>query len=372
METVNKTESKFGKNCFIVFRNRKINDFKDANSLVLSFSACGYYFDKITFASFSNSGEIIRALNDAKDNYENLVCFCPLEMVNALKDYLSSLYSAGFNELGILKSGNETVFIFTDEKCRLRLDDVKNILDKKYGEKRGKVYIKTVGASVEIIKAAVSEALNCEICDNLKTLIDFNISESFGDCTIEIVYSEKIQKCVFDKVYRTLLSALDEYVYTLENLSLTERLFQLLKLRRMKISVAESFTGGGICKRLVDVPGISEVFYEGLNTYSNESKQDRLGVKELTLKQYGAVSEQTAFEMAEGLLKNKKCDICIATTGIAGPKSDNTSKPVGLIYIAVGTQDKISVYKYNLKGDRNKITQTAINLALFLAFKTLK
>ncbi|MDE6867688.1 MAG: CinA family protein, partial [Clostridia bacterium] len=130
--------------------------------------------------------------------------------------------------------------------------------------------------------------------------------------------------------------------------------------------------GGGLGKKLVDVPGGSEVYFEGLNTYSNEAKKLRLGVNEMTLNQYGAVSEQTAYEMAEGLLKGGNCDICIATTGIAGPKSDNTLKPVGLVYIAVGVHDTVSVYKYNLKGDRNDVTNTAINLALFLAFKTLK
>ena len=96
---------------------------------------------------------------------------------------------------------------------------------------------------------------------------------------------------------------LNNYIYAMENISLAKRLFQILQLRRLKISVAESFTGGGLGKKLVDVPGISEVYFEGLNTYSNEAKTERLGVNELTLKQYGAVSEQTAYEMAEGLLK---------------------------------------------------------------------
>ena len=114
------------------------------------------------------------------------------------------------------------------------------------------------------------------------------------------------------------------------------------------------------------------MYFEGLNTYSNEAKMQRLGVRNMTLHQFGAVSRQTAGEMAEGLIKSGNCDISIATTGIAGPKSDNTSKPVGLVYIAVGTRKDVSVFKYNLKGDRNTITNTAVNLALFHAFKTLK
>lgn len=367
-----KTDFRTGKNCLLVFRNRKVNVFDAADSLILSFSACGYYFDKISYISYNNQDEIVRALKDGKKHYENLVVFCSSEMEKALKKFISSLYLADFSELGILKCGNDGVFIFTDKNCRLRVGDVKSILDTKYGNKRERAYIRTVGAPAEVVKRAISGALNTEEQGDLKSLIDFNISESFSDCVIEISYSDNIQKNVFDKIYRTLVVTLDEYVYALENVPLAERLYQILKLRRMKICVAESFTGGGVSKRLVDVPGISEVFYEGLNTYSNGSKHKRLGVKEMTLKQYGAVSRQTASEMAEGLLESGSCDICIATTGIAGPKSDNTLKPVGLIYIAVGTQEHISVYKYNLKGDRNSVTQTAINLALFLAFKTLK
>ena len=123
---------------------------------------------------------------------------------------------------------------------------------------------------------------------------------------------------------------------------------------------------------MVEIPGISEVYFEGLNTYSNKSKIERLGVKEETLEKYGAVSAQTAYEMAYGLLETGNCNISIATTGIAGPKSDGTKKPVGLLYIAVGTEEHVSVYEYNLKGTRLSITETAINIALFLAFKKLK
>ena len=151
-----------------------------------------------------------------------------------------------------------------------------------------------------------------------------------------------------------------------------DKLVELLKQRGMKISVAESFTGGGISKRLVEISGVSEVYFEGLNTYSNESKMQRLGVKQETLQQFGAVSAQTAREMAEGLINGGNCDISISTTGIAGPKSDNTNKPVGLAYIAIGLKDRTDVYEFNLKGDRGQITETAINIALSLAYKTLK
>lgn len=101
------------------------------------------------------------------------------------------------------------------------------------------------------------------------------------------------------------------------------------------LSVAESCTGGWLSKILTDVSGISAIYKGGICSYSNEVKVKLLGVKEETLKVHGAVSEQTARQMAEGVRKAMNTDIGIGITGIAGPQSDNTQKPVGLIYVAV-------------------------------------
>ena len=367
MNTVDESELKKGKSCLLVFRNKKINYFDGANEIIYSYASIGYYFEKISYIAFDKADEIVRALKESVNNYENVIIYCPCQMDKMFKTYFKQLLSEDFNEAGILKSNSLNAFLlYTDKENRLRFIDIKKVLDEKYGVQYGKEYIKTIGASAHTINSAIEQAK--AICPE----IDFNISDSFGNCSIEIIYSDKISKIIHDNVIRKLLSVLNDYVYALDNVSIAEKLFQLLKLRRMKISVAESFTGGGISKSLVDIQGISEVYSEGLNTYSNESKNQRLGVQELTLHRYGAVSEQTAREMAQGLIKSGNCDISIATTGIAGPKSDNTSNPVGLVYIAVGTRDDIFVYEYNLKGDRNNITKTAINLALFLAYKTLK
>ena len=138
------------------------------------------------------------------------------------------------------------------------------------------------------------------------------------------------------------------------------------------MSVAESFTGGGLAKRIVSVSGASEVYFEGLNTYNENAKIKRLGVSPYTLGTVGAVSEKTAYEMALGLLNTGDCDIAVATTGLAGPKSDKSMLPVGYCCIAVGTKERICVYQYKFDGDREEITQKAINYALFLAYKRLK
>lgn len=355
------------KNCLLVFRNKKINVFDGSEKLISSFSGLGYYFDKISYIAYDRAEEIVNALKDGRINYENIYIFCPFSMDNTLKAFLTALYSSQFDEKGVMSSGTDNVFIlYSDKDNLLQYSDIKEILDIKYGQKYEKSYIKIYGVSFARLNSVIYQAK--QKCPD----IDFSISEKYGDYRIEITYPNSISKEIFDSVIRTIVSGLQDNIYAMDDISLAERLFQLLKLRRARISVAESFTGGGIAKKLVEIPGISEVYCEGLNTYSNKSKMDRLGVKDFTLNRYGSVSEQTAYEMVEGLRQSGQSDVCIATTGIAGPASDSTSKPVGLVYIAVSVGEEYSVFEYNLGGDRENITNTAINLALFHTYKLLK
>lgn len=349
----------------ISLRNKKINNSAALGRIIDFFSSAGYFFDRITVLAYDEREEITSALEQSKSYSNNIIC-CPDVMVETIENFLSSLFGAPFDERGVLTSGSSSVFVVSESGTTLSFADVVKNLHAKYELTFDKAYIKTVGAPSELVFKAISEAK--KVCPE----ITFNVKEKYADCTIEIVYDGATPKMKLDEVIRVLLADLNDYVYAMEDVTLAERLYQLLKLRRMKISVAESFTGGGISAKLVEVSGVSEVYFEGLNTYSNEAKMSRLGVDEMTLSQHGAVSQETAFKMAEGLLATKNCDVCIATTGIAGPKSDNTQKPVGLVYIAVGVEDEIKVYKYNLGGDRRCVTETAINLALFLAYKSLK
>lgn len=355
------------KNCLIVFRNKKVNDFGPYDEIVRRFASDNIYFCRLAYCAFDDSDEIVRTLDSCKGCYGSVTLVCPAAMEDTLKDYTEKLFSGKFDDSGAMRTEKTDLFILRFEGGgKLSVSDISDILNKKYGQNVRKAYLRTVGADGRKINSAVEEAKNlCGECE-------FNVSGKFSDGVIEVVYPNSLSGEIFENVYRTLLKNLNDYVYAMENVPLAVRLFELLKLRRMKISVAESFTGGGISKRLVEIPGISEVYFEGLNTYSNDSKLSRLGVSGTTLKKCGAVSEETAFEMAEGLLKTGRCDLAVSTTGIAGPKSDSTLKPVGLVYIGAGTAESISVYKYELKGSREQITETAINLALFLAFKKIK
>ena len=118
-------------------------------------------------------------------------------------------------------------------------------------------------------------------------------------------------------------------------MSIEKQTVELLKSKKLKLATAESCTGGLISKRITDVSGSSEVFEGGVVCYSNRFKENVLGVSPETLKKYGAVSRETAREMVRGVLSLTKADIAVAVTGIAGPSSDDTNKPVGLVFIAV-------------------------------------
>ena len=372
MNSFDGNQSKSIKNILISIGNKRSGDFSGIESVCGKCASCGYFFDKISRVAFDNSEEIVRAIKDGAAHYENVFLLYPAQMDGTVKPFVSELLNAEFDSFGVLTSGSVNVFaLYSDKISRISYDDIKLILDKKYLTSYDRAVIKTVCAPQQLIKEAVLSAQS--VLEHAGSDATINVDESYGDCRIEVVYTNTTPKMTVDGAVREIVKSLNAFVYAMEDIPLAEQLFRLLQLRRMRIAVAESFTGGGICKRLVEVPGVSEVFFEGLNTYSNESKILRLGVNELTLKQYGAVSAETAKEMAEGLLRSGNCDIAVATTGIAGPKSDNTQKPVGLAYIAVGSVHRgVLVYRFNFVGSRENITQTAINQALFLAYKELK
>lgn len=356
----------------LIFDTRRSLTFSVGEEWAKKIAAGGYYFDKISKVAFDSQDEIIRAIGDCVQNYDNALVLCPTTMEMTLKNYISELCGSSFDAVGIMRTENFNAFIaLSDSSNRITAEDIISVLNNVYKESFARSYIRFVGAPYALINEALGQAKTmCSEANSQEML--FNVEENFGDFRMEMVYSDVTPKMLVDRIIALMVNKLGEYIYALEDISLAAQLIRLLKLRRMKLGIAESFTGGGVGKRIVDVPGASEVYFEGLNTYSNVAKMQRLGVKELTLKQCGAVSAEVAYQMSEGLLSTGNCEVAISTTGIAGPASDNTSKPVGLAFIGVGVEDDIAVYKFNFVGDRKKVTETAINQALFLAYKRLK
>jgi PncC family amidohydrolase len=147
-----------------------------------------------------------------------------------------------------------------------------------------------------------------------------------------------------------------------------------LKGRHWTLAVAESCTGGLLGHRITEVPGSSEYFMGGIIAYAYEAKEKFLSVDHKILETYGAVSEETAVQMAEGVRKAFDVDVGIGVTGIAGPASDLSEKPVGLTWIAVSTVEGTSAQSHHWHGDRsaNKLqsAQAALEFALRIIRET--
>ncbi len=153
--------------------------------------------------------------------------------------------------------------------------------------------------------------------------------------------------------------------------TLEERVVRLLKEKNLRITAAESCTGGMIAGALVNVAGASDVFGESYVTYSNEAKQRLVGVRAETLEQFGAVSEQTAWEMAAGAARAAGADVALSSTGIAGPGGGTPQKPVGLVYIGCCVQGSVQVRKLRFYGSRMENRIRTVEEALRFAAEML-
>ena len=138
----------------------------------------------------------------------------------------------------------------------------------------------------------------------------------------------------------------------------------LLREKKFTISCAESCTGGLLTSRLTDIAGSSDYVKGAIVVYSNEIKISALNVKEETLKNFGAVSYETAFELSKNIRELFKTDIGVGITGIAGPGGGSKEKPVGLVYIGVSDKNKIDVQKFNFSGSRTEIKNKSVDAAL--------
>ena len=211
-----------------------------------------------------------------------------------------------------------------------------------------------------------------EIFSKLKVFegfgVEFSVVENCLDATITM--TSDASRDVFETVKSRVYNVFEEEVYSASEGSLEEIAARLLRMNNRTLAVGESLTGGEICSRLTSIAGISANFYEGIVCYNRASKVERLGVPKSVLANYGAVSRETAYAMVKGLCK-RPVDIALATTGLAGPTGDE-GKPVGLVYIAVGGGEFITVFERRFSGSRNEIRTATSNVALFYLIRYLK
>lgn len=177
---------------------------------------------------------------------------------------------------------------------------------------------------------------------------------------------------LLDPIETELLDRLRGHIYITETMDPATHTANRLIEKNLTLALAESCTGGLLASKLTACPGISSVFLQGYITYSNTSKIQTLGVREETIETYGAVSSQTAVEMAQGALSKAGSQIGVAITGIAGPSGGTLDKPVGLVYVAVVYQDQIVVKTLNYPGTREVVRERSAVAALDILNHLLK
>ena len=397
------------KNGLILFNSSNgVFDGKNIESVTSLFKGAGLGFSRLEVLSFQDDLAFSRSLKDFRDTVDNLVVLCSKSIEFDVKKILSEIFESPLveneNALNFIKAvSNEPIeeiekyalmpsdatlipnlsgvfqgFMFDNREFTLAVlpAEIKEFslsaekyvipyLEKKYELDRKRQTIKYFGDKAKLLSTLARATCLVE------NKFSYVYTETYGDFKVDLLFDSS-DSLDYKTVMRFLIQELKENIYAEFDTSLSERVFDLLKLKKLKLSVAESFTAGRVASAIISNSGASEFVHEGIVSYSNQSKLSRLNVDKGDLIKNGAVSSVVAYHMAVGLLKTGECDVAISTTGIAGPKSDNTEKPVGLCYIAIGMKDGVHTYKYNLSGNREEITETAKNTALFLTIKKLK
>jgi nicotinamide-nucleotide amidase len=244
-------------------------------------------------------------------------------------------------------------------------ESIRPELTKLPGEKI-RVYIyKTTGIMESEIVDRIDEGLTHF------PMVKVGYYPSVYGVTLKMTVKENEGKAVETRLRDFLYDRLGDAIYTEGDRDITEIIAEKLITRGWTLSVAESCTGGLISHRLTEVPGISQVFTEGLVTYSNEAKMRLLGVSASTLKKHGAVSQKTVIEMAHGIRQRSGTNTSLSVSGIAGPEGGTLEKPVGTVWICAVTPEKEETIRIQFNKGRHLNKHFASQAALNLLRKLL-
>ena len=281
-----------------------------------------------------------------------------------------SLGLAGTAPGSVLDTGETVVVVLPGPPAELQrlwpraleTEPVRRVLER--AQPPGRRILRFFGASESAIARALREAggerdgVEATICAR-----DFEIH-------VDLVVQPG-SEAVADELSAALVKPVGQYLFARDERTVEEVVLELCRTRGLTLGTAESCTGGMVAARLTCVPGSSDVFKGGVVAYANEIKEGELGVPAELLREYGAVSRETALAMAEGARARLGVDVAVSVTGVAGPDGGTEEKPVGLVHLAAVGPDGPLAHEFNVPGDRATVRSRATVMALHLLRRLL-
>ena len=246
------------KNACIVLRNNRIplngQEFEGGISALLQ---GGYAADKVYILSQSDPHEFMQTAVECKNFFDNVLVFCEEAALTGVRAKVCEILKVEPSAASVIRADSKAFFClpFGETGAGIVKAEVLPFLDEKYSVRHAQSVIRAVGVPTERKKALLAQLRNM-------TEISVFDSERDGDLRLEILYNDDSPKMAVDEAVRLAAESLNDYTYAVDDTPLNRRIYEMLKLRGMKLSVAESFTGGGVAKKLIEVPGVSEVLFE--------------------------------------------------------------------------------------------------------------
>lgn len=268
----------------------------------------------------------------------------------------------------IIEDGNKIVIMLPGPPSEMKpmFDDfVLPYFKKKTDVVIESKFLKVFGIGESEMESRIMDLIDTQTNPTIATYV------KEGEVTIRLSAQVKEGEdagTIMQPVIEEIRKKAGECLYSEDNKTLDMVCGNLLLEKNITLATAESCTGGLVSETLTNIPGISRVFLGGVVSYSNEAKMNFLGVKETTLQQHGAVSRETAAEMAEGIKARMKTDLGVSITGIAGPDGGTPEKPVGLVYLGLATPKGTFTKELRLSGNRTRIR----SISAFNAFDMIR
>lgn len=230
-------------------------------------------------------------------------------------------------------------------------------------------FVRTIGIGESLLETKLLDLIDGQTDPTIATYV--KEGEAYLRVTSKRNTLKEAKEAVEEMIHK-IKNVIGEYIYCVGEMDLSEVVVDLLKKKGLRLASAESCTGGLFADSIISIAGTSDIFDRALVTYSNQSKMEELGVKRETLDKYGAVSEETAIEMVNGLHEASGADVCVSVTGIAGPDGGTLEKPVGLVYTALRFNNQVICKENRFRNaGRNSIRRRSVLTMLEMIYKMI-